>query len=565
MTRIGTILENKYEILKKIGQGGMSVVYLAMDIKLNKQWAVKEIKKEASGKHNEIIVQSLLAEANLMKRLDHPALPRIVDIIENDETICVVMDYIEGESLDRIFNEQGAQPQELVIEWGKQLCMALQYLHNQSPAIIYRDMKPANVMLKPEGNLKIIDFGIAREFKEQNMADTISLGTKGYAAPEQFGGKGQTDARTDIYCLGVTLYSLVTGHDPCEPPYELYPIRHWDASLSSGLERIIQKCTQLNPNDRYQSCAELLYALDHYEKIDDQYKRIQRKKLNRFSAATVACALMLIVGITTNLLAANETNNNYQVLIDISTATDYNTKIATYEEAIRLVPRDTRAYTLLLQAYKDNGVFGDTESGQFLALYNEYQSQFDTREVDYLDLCYDIGTTYWHFYSGGDNSFRTRILKSHPYFKTIVDTENDQYSLYAMAQSYYIIGQFYSQYVLNTTSVKEPAREAYDELIDSLKICIENMEYYSLDDGAFIKLSVYQEISNLLNDHRNGFAMTGVDKAQVLYLLGTVYERASALSVTQPKSVSIQHFIQENYEGYRDAIERAYRNAGERP
>ena len=186
-TNIGTVIEGKYEILKLIGTGGMSYVYLAMDKRLNKQWAVKEIKKTANGKNDEIIENSLLTEANLMKKLDHPALPRIVDIIDNGETIYVIMDYIEGESLDKILCEYGAQPQELVIDWAKQVCDALQYLHSQNPPIIYRDMKPSNIMLKPEGNIKIIDFGIAREYKEQNLADTKVLGTKGYASPEHYG------------------------------------------------------------------------------------------------------------------------------------------------------------------------------------------------------------------------------------------------------------------------------------------------------------------------------------------------------------------------------------------
>ena len=154
MAEIGSVIDGKYEILREIGHGGMSVVYLAMDTHLNKQWAVKEIKKKGSGKNDEIIVNSLLAEANLMKRLDHAALPRIVDIIDNGVTIYVVMDYIEGESLDKILNEYGAQPEELVIGWAMQLCDALAYLHAQKPPIIYRDMKPANIMLKPEGNIK---------------------------------------------------------------------------------------------------------------------------------------------------------------------------------------------------------------------------------------------------------------------------------------------------------------------------------------------------------------------------------------------------------------------------
>ena len=136
-----------------------------------------------------------------MKRLDHPALPRIVDIIDNGITIYVVMDYIEGESLDKILNEYGAQPENVVIEWAKQLCDALSYLHSQKPPIIYRDMKPANVMLKPEGNIKIIDFGIAREYKDQSLADTVSLGTKGYAAPEQYTSSAWQGTYTDVYAL----------------------------------------------------------------------------------------------------------------------------------------------------------------------------------------------------------------------------------------------------------------------------------------------------------------------------------------------------------------------------
>ena len=204
MTHVGTIIEGKYEILKEIGRGGMSVVYLANDTHLNRNWAVKEVRKKGNGKNDEIVVNSLLAEANMVKRLDHPALPRIVDIIDNGSTIYIVMDFIEGESLDKILNEYGAQPEDKVIEWAMQICDVLSYLHSQKPPIIYRDMKPANLMLKPNGNISIIDFGIAREYKEQNLADTTVLGTKGYAPPEQY--SGQTDPRSDIFALGMTIY-----------------------------------------------------------------------------------------------------------------------------------------------------------------------------------------------------------------------------------------------------------------------------------------------------------------------------------------------------------------------
>lgn len=295
MAKIGNIIDGKYEILKEVGRGGMSIVYLAMDNRLNKQWAIKEIKRKGTNSENQIVTQSLISEANLMKRLDHQYLPRIVDIIENGETIYVVMDYIEGEPLDKIVKRKGAQPQEAVIQWGIQLAEVLDYLHTRQPAIIYRDMKPANIMLKPDGSIKLYDFGIAREYKEQNSSDTVSLGTKGYAAPEQFGGMGQTDARTDVYGLGVTLYHLVTGKNPCEPPYEILPIRNINPQLSSGLEAVIQKCTQNNPDDRFQSCAEVLYALEHLYEFDGKYRNMQKKKLNRF-IISVVCTLILALG-----------------------------------------------------------------------------------------------------------------------------------------------------------------------------------------------------------------------------------------------------------------------------
>ncbi|WP_426350420.1 serine/threonine protein kinase [Alloiococcus sp. CFN-8] len=564
MTSIGSAIDKKYEILKKIGQGGMSVVYLAMDKRLNKQWAIKEIKKEGSGRNNEIIVQSLLAEANLMKKLDHPSLPRIVDIIDTGETIYVVMDYIEGEPLDRIVNEYGAQPQERVIDWAKQLCDVLQYLHSQKPPIIYRDMKPANVMLKPEGNLKVIDFGIAREFKEENLADTVSLGTKGYAAPEQFGGKGQTDARTDIYCLGVTLYHLVTGQNPSEPPYELYPIRQWNPNLSGGLERIIQKCTQLNPEDRYQSCAELLYDLEHYEKVDDEYKRKQKGKLKAFIISSSLCLLMLITGFTGRFLAAKEKGDNYDNKINISASTEYETKINTYKEAINLIGSDPRAYHKLLEAYKANNTFGDQESNEFTALYNSNKSAFSTPDIENLNIKYDIGTTYFYLYSGGDNSFRSRILKAYPYFLDIYEADNEDFEFNSMAESYYIIGSFYSQYVVNSTSVKEPTKEAYEVLLESLIVCMENVEDYDYDDAAYIKLIMYQEIMNLLNDHRRGFALTGVEQAEVESVLSKAYEEAEALFVTQTTSMELQENIKAIYPGYMEALERSYINAEER-
>lgn len=361
MTKEGTVLDGKYEILKEIGRGGMSIVYLARDNRLNKQWAVKEIKNDGS-KSAETLLKGLEREANILKNVDHPVLPRIVDIINRKGTIYVVMDFIEGTNLSDKLKEEGAQPQETVIEWARQLASALDYLHSMNPPVIYRDMKPSNVMLKPEGGVKLIDFGTAKEYTIENNADTTALGTRGYAAPEQFGdaqGRGlyNTDARTDIYNLGATLYHMVTGMNPCEPPYEIKPIREWNPALSTGLEKIILKCTQPNPNDRYQSCSELLYALDHYTELDDSFKRANKKKMAIFAASavlTIAAGITSIVGYAGIRRIQRE---NYAAYIDAGneakSSGDYVNAAEQYKHAFDLKGEDAEGYVKYIDLYID--------------------------------------------------------------------------------------------------------------------------------------------------------------------------------------------------------------------
>lgn len=198
-----------------------------------------------------------------MKKLNHPCIPMVIDIIENEDGIFIIRDYIDGENLETIAERYGAQPTDKVIEWAKQMCSTLGYLHSQNPPLIYRDMKPANVILKPDGTIHFIDFGIMRTYKQNRNGDTCCMGTKGYAAPEQFGGS-QTDARTDIFGLGMTMFRLVTGINPIEPPYEIKPICQINPSLPKGLEFIISKCIQPNPVERYQTCDELMRDLNDY-------------------------------------------------------------------------------------------------------------------------------------------------------------------------------------------------------------------------------------------------------------------------------------------------------------
>ena len=262
----GSYLLDHYRILNQIGRGGMSTVYLAYDELRDKSVAVK-VASNSDIMSFDSIVQSLNAEVDILKRLVHPYLPRIYDVIEKTNLMIIIMDFIEGRTLQSIINEYGALPEDQVIKTGKQLCEALKYIHSLDPPIIYRDMKPSNIMVRPNGDIMLIDFGSAKEYDSQATSDTVCLGTMGYAAPEQFGGMGQSDARTDIYGLGITLYHAVTGFNPAEPPYEIRQIRDTNPALSKELEFIIGKATQRDPAERFQTVDEMLYCLNNPSKI----------------------------------------------------------------------------------------------------------------------------------------------------------------------------------------------------------------------------------------------------------------------------------------------------------
>lgn len=475
MARRGEIIDGKYEILREIGHGGMSVVYLAQDTRLNKNWAVKEFRKDQDNESRQLALKALLNEAELMKKLDHPTLPRIVDIIENKQTAYIIMDYIEGEPLNKVLDAYGAQPQEAVIEWGKQLSEVLDYLHTRKPPVIYRDMKPGNIMLKPDGTVRLFDFGIAREYKEGKKGDTTNVGTRGYAPPEMFQNEGQSDARSDIYSLGVTLYHLVTGKDPAEPPYELYPIRHWNSALSGGLEYLIQKCVQLNPKDRWQSCAEVTYVLENLQKFDYEYKKKLKNKVNLFTTFSVLSAVFLFVGTGLLLGGSQMKTQNYNNWISQGT-------LYAYEQAILIDEENPEAYEKMLPLLRQMDVIkigaretGDSdaekESGQDAQfngsggvmryvtgkeIYQQELGQCFSEErlrilkaqspSTYVKVNYELGRLYWNRYEGTALQAATEAEK---YFSAVITTVNEDpqsnqltAEQYNLARAYYLVSYF---------------------------------------------------------------------------------------------------------------------------
>ena len=507
MLEIGTLVDGKYKILNKVGQGGMSVVYLAMNEKANKQWAVKEVRKDGV-KDFEVVKQGLVAETDILKKLSHPNLPSIIDVIDTEDSFIIIMDYIQGNSLNKALAEYGAQSQENVISWAKQLCDVLGYLHTRTPAIIYRDMKPSNIMLKPDGNVTLIDFGTAREFKEKNLADTTCLGTVGYAAPEQFGGMGQTDARTDIYCLGATLYHLVTGMNPCEPPYEIKPIREINPTLSSGLERILLKCTQRDPNDRYQSAAELMYALEHYEEIDDLYKKKQKKKLNTF---IISAALTVVFGLTSAwgyMSAENKKSENYDTIIKSAVSADE------YYEAILTDSTRTEAYLGLNDLLSSDYILTKEEGQQLLKLQAGLEQKSKAGFTDninvlsilkeenlegYNEVCFKIG---WDFLSYYDTEIdRDRYENAAKWFGQMKDSSSENASIasifYDISECTTKLNQLRGGKVIQTEELGEQ-RESLWKMIQNLQ---SKADSYELD----YQIQVWIEIDKLIYNNVGDF------------------------------------------------------------
>lgn len=239
------LLKGRYRVLQALGRGGMGAVYLAQDVELgNRLVAVKEMSQSnMSAQDVQFAVETFKREAYLLAGLQHPNLPSIHDHFEQAGHWYLVMSFIQGESLEKYLAHvpDGRLPLTEVLQIARELCDVLDYLHSQQPPIIFRDLKPSNIMRTPNGHIYLIDFGIARFFKPGQAKDTATYGSMGYSPPEQY-GRTQTTERSDIYSLGVTLYELLSGYEPSSSPFRLPPLQ----SLVPGLpERLVSLITRM--------------------------------------------------------------------------------------------------------------------------------------------------------------------------------------------------------------------------------------------------------------------------------------------------------------------------------
>ncbi len=261
----GTKLEGRYKILSTVGRGGMGAVYRAQDLrfKVEKIVAVKEMINQATDQEmRDTIVEGFEREANILATVSHPSIPTIYDYFTLGARSYLVMEFVEGDNLEiKLQQHRSPFQEEEVIAWAIALCDVLDYLHTHDPEpIIFRDIKPANVMITRRNQIRLVDFGIAKTFQIGSKGTMI--GTEGYSPPEQY--RGEATEAVDIYALGATLHHLLTNQDPrTEPPFTFdeRPIRQANPDISVALETIINTALMYNPPDRFESAAIMRKAL----------------------------------------------------------------------------------------------------------------------------------------------------------------------------------------------------------------------------------------------------------------------------------------------------------------
>ena len=516
--RVGDVIKGQYKILQVIGAGGMSRVYLASDLQLtNKMWAIKEVDRHATDPAGRPIEQSLAREADLLSKLNHPNIVDIVNIEKTDDFIYVVEDYVEGDTLADVVRKDGPQSEEDVQRWMLQACDALGYLHEQDPPIIYRDMKPNNIMLHPDGYIKLIDLGVAREYVDDvSKTDTVAFGTEGYAAPEQYGTKTQTDARTDIYELGATMWHLLSGGAP-PMEFPLPDVRTVNPNVSEGFANIINKCCKLDRVERYQTCEELAVDLERYQELTAEFRQKQVRKVRSFALCAASAVLCVVVGLV--CLGAREgvitQNFEYQMQIgdDAVRSSDAVAAQTAYLDAISRRPGDTRGYEGLIASYKIDGAFDTDEKAQFDSVYQANVEAL-RRSDDFAQLSFDIGQLYWYCYAYGgagdaEENQSTRIKASAEYFQAAA--EDVTFEDRQRAQVYSGIAEFNLQ-ISEAVRTDSDSDEDYQEYWDNLEQLADTIDG---DTNNRVRLDSYALIVNALETYLYGFEGAGITQSEV--------------------------------------------------
>ncbi len=389
----GTCILNRYQVERLLGEGGMGAVYLCRDLEVEgKVWALKEMcLTRAPSFFRDQGLSQFKREVQILATLNHPNLPHISHFFQEHDTYYLVMEYVEGKNLTEELKERGGPICERdVISWAVQICDVLDYLHNQQPnPIIYRDLKPSNVMLTPRGQIKLIDFGIARFSDPCKVTDTFKMGSVGFSPPEQYRGKGTTDCRSDIYSLGATLHFLLTGRDPQdEAPFSFPSPRTLIPTLSPKIDRVVMKALEYRKENRFESVSNMKEALLEEEGVlwNNAITRriLSSPGIARFLenpatqrdrvAMLVVLLFILVVAICVDAIkvySIYSTNRQKEISLKHYDTAQHLEGRGLYREAIREYEESLRAYRYDIRSQYEIGVLYCR-----ISIYDEAESAF---------------------------------------------------------------------------------------------------------------------------------------------------------------------------------------------
>lgn len=546
-----SILNEEYQIVGELGRGGMGVVYLGVGIKLNNKWAIKEIDKS---KLKPAEIKEVREEAALLSKISHPSIPRVTSVLDdaNSVYLYIIQDYISGSTLNHAIHKRSQKKaSEGITDKYKQKQLSLKevriiakqlidtfiYLHTRTPAILYRDLKPGNIMIDTESRVHLIDFGIAFEMDEPNLVPGVrkGVGTMGYAAPEQFGRTPTHTLQTDIFNFGRVMYELVTGFSPVPTeigtdgrPIQpvLPPMREIRPDVDEAMEEIIYTCMQRDLNDRYKTFNEVKYAFDNYDKLGPSYKAEATKQINTVKAIGITSILSLIASVglfTFGMYTEKVKYEDMLAQVDVYNSTE---KVA---DLINQNPSVIKPYNRLSTLYKNDDVFDLDEEQEFLKLISQNLSTLKKQE-GFGDMAYQIGLMYIFYYKATDDveeNNKLRFAQSVTWFKYAIDYNSKDKKT---AEIYYNIGLFNRDIVLAIKQGEDVGM--YKEYFNNLSKLPTLLDDKTPD---LVKLEANSTILNAIVDYRENFEKDGIKPEVINNLMD---ESIKQVNNIEPKSDS---------------------------
>lgn len=395
MEQTGRCLGGRYTLLQVIGQGGTSRVYLAEDEKLRCKRAIKEVRKDF--RQDPLLWRK---EWEMIRQLHHPYLVQMFDVVEEQESIYFVMEYVEGWTVKELLKQGRRFSEKQCIRLGKEICQVLFYLHTRNPPVIYRDLKPSNLMLREDGRIVLIDLGTAREYKNGSREDTICWGTPGYAAPEQLSGKAQSGCAADIYSFGVVLFEMVYGKD-FSPKEAGKPI--------DGLGVVLERCTRMEPERRYFSCEEILKDLERVPFLGEKNRKRWERKKWQFTILLLMTGLLFVTSGLLHQQSGELLEKGYERWMEAGKrSTEEKQREECFRRAAKVNPWRGEAYEALLMEYRAQG-FSKREYEQMVEFLEEVDEKGMSREFclqqsgAYGAFAYQMGQACFFEWNGYGN------------------------------------------------------------------------------------------------------------------------------------------------------------------